>query len=779
MAQVELHQLQDSLQLTRNDSTKSEILLQISTHYSRKGIHDSALIYIDSGLVLAKKYSSVTLEIDALNRKARNHYSLYNDSLAKLYAWESIQLAKRSGSSFLIANNYILIGAVLQEVGDYQQGDSLLQEAVQLGKSTKDSAALANAYNNLAIGFDIRGQADSAIFYYQKALLIEKLRNAVGNYSRISNNIGVVKETQGKYLAALNHYFDAIRVREQAGDTSGAAFSYENIGNAYLTLEDYEQSLHFLQKALAINKAYNKFRDMASNQILIGKLYMRLEQYDNAKMYFQEALKIAEQYKLKSSKAFAYTYIGAILFQEDSLEQANNMIDQALHIAQEVESQETLIECKIYKAKILHGLKQSNLALKRAKEAYSLALQSQSIDALKDASEILNKLYVLLGDYKRAHEYAQLYHHYHDSIFNDSKAKKLGFLEAEMAFTKKEEEAKAKREREMIMQQEEALRNRQFRNFLILVLLIATVLLFFVYRGFRLAKKALAVISVKRQQIADQNEELIALNTALNEQKEEISLQKNRITDSINSALRIQTAMLPSEENIQKALPQSFVLYRPKDIVSGDFYWHQEVEGKHLIAAIDCTGHGVPGAMMSMLGYDLLDKIVNGTKVVKPNLILDELNEEISKMLKQNDGQSNEGMDMALLSYDPLTQELQFAGAKNPLVIIQNGALEVIKGDRFPIGGRALLGQQDKKHAVHTLKVVQSTTIYLYSDGYQDQFGGERFQKFMAKKFRALLLEISNYPIHQQKVMLQQRLDQWQGTNKQTDDILVIGIQLH
>jgi ligand-binding sensor domain-containing protein/serine phosphatase RsbU (regulator of sigma subunit) len=260
-------------------------------------------------------------------------------------------------------------------------------------------------------------------------------------------------------------------------------------------------------------------------------------------------------------------------------------------------------------------------------------------------------------------------------------------------------------------------------------------------------------------------------------QKEIVETQNKEIRDSILYAKRIQEAILPAQEEIHRALPDSFILFKPRDIVSGDFYWFSEKNNKVIIAVADCTGHGVPGAFMSMIGNTLLNEIVNEKEVILPHLILFHLRENIMKSLKQTgaEGENKDGMDIALCVYDKEKMELEFAGANNPLYRISGGELIEIKGDKQPIG---VYKGDTKPFTSHKVTLTSGDCIYIASDGYADQFGGHNGKKFKYKQMKELLLSLSNQPMAEQKKSLDKGIEAWRGVLDQVDDILVIGFRV-
>jgi len=269
------------------------------------------------------------------------------------------------------------------------------------------------------------------------------------------------------------------------------------------------------------------------------------------------------------------------------------------------------------------------------------------------------------------------------------------------------------------------------------------------------------------------------MNLKLEHQKEELDIQNTSMTDSINYAKHIQEAMLPSEYLFKKLLPNSFVLYMTKDIVSGDFYWITQKTVKTFIAAVDCTGHGVPGAFMSIIGFDLLKNIVKERGVEDPAEILNQLNYGVSDTFRKNNTDEHkvkDGMDMALCVIDHSKHTIEFSGAMNPLCLIRDGAISIIKGNRFSIG--SFNDEETNKFEKHIFKYKTGDIIYLFSDGYPDQFGGPLGKKFKHKRFFHMLLNISHLPIDQQYKELKENFLNWKGQVEQVDDVLVIGFKL-
>lgn len=272
--------------------------------------------------------------------------------------------------------------------------------------------------------------------------------------------------------------------------------------------------------------------------------------------------------------------------------------------------------------------------------------------------------------------------------------------------------------------------------------------------------------------------------TQIEKQNEKISKVSQKVQSSINYAKRIQEAILPQRSYIRRSVPDSFILFKPRDVVSGDFFWFLERKGKTFIAAVDCTGHGVPGAFMSMIGNDLLNEIVNVLGVEEPHKILNALHIRIRRALKQDRNDNRDGMDLSLCVIDHNQKILQFAGAKNPLVYIDpddNNELKIIRGDKMPVGGTQR--EETREFTMHEVPLSENLkSFYIFSDGYQDQFGGKSEEypngrKFMLRQLKDSFIEMRTTPMRQQRDILTQKLDNWMGDEPQIDDILVIGFR--
>ena len=404
---------------------------------------------------------------------------------------------------------------------------------------------------------------------------------------------------------------------------------------------------------------------------------------------------------------------------------------------------------KIYKAEGNFG---------KAIESYYTAMQyARKINKriyLRDISSDLAEIYERLGNYKNAYEYHRLYSAYKDSLLTDESRRLIHEMQVKYETDAKETENQLLR-KDQLISETKLKQQRATIYFFIFVIFVVIAFILMLIRQNAARKKA---------------------NTELERKNKLITEQKKEITDSIQYASRIQTAILPPVELINKYLPQNFFIYRPRDIVSGDFYWLTENNNRVIVMIADCTGHGVPGAFMSMLGVAFLNEIVSKNPTIKANQVLNELREQVIQSLHQTgkEGESQDGMDVTIFILDKEKMEVEYAGANNPLFIFHNGSLTELKADKMPIGIHI---RASLPFTSHTEKIQKGDMIYAFTDGFPDQFGGPLGKKFMIKNFKKVLEEINSKPMNEQKIILDQTIDDWMANTDQVDDILVMGVR--
>jgi serine phosphatase RsbU (regulator of sigma subunit) len=315
-----------------------------------------------------------------------------------------------------------------------------------------------------------------------------------------------------------------------------------------------------------------------------------------------------------------------------------------------------------------------------------------------------------------------------------------------------------------------------------------SIYLFIVVRTRNLQKAKIALeqeVQLRTFQLRQEKEKVEVINREVIEQKAIIEAKNHDITDSIKYAKNIQEALLPPLQNLHNELKEAFVLYLPKDIVSGDFYWFAKRNNKRFVASVDCTGHGVPGAFMSIIGNTLLNEIVSEKNITEPSEILNELHAGVKTALKQNNSENErrDGMDIALCALNEDGTVLEYAGANRPLWIFRKNkqgeeAFEMVKANKFPIGGLEMENEVKRQFTNHSIRVEKGDMVYIFSDGYADQFGGSKGKKLMVGNMQKFASEIYNKPVKEQEQLLLKNFLDWKGELEQIDDVLVIGFRI-
>ncbi len=508
---------------------------------------------------------------------------------------------------------------------------------------------------------------------------------------------------------------------------------------------------------------------------IMGTAYYNQKNYKNALKYYQEELLIREKLKQENSRIRTLSNIGSIYEASEKYPKAIESYNLALDALKKRNDDKLTYQCFESKIRIY-------FIEKDFKSAYE-TLRAYMNFKSKNTSEIDNQKIEILETQITEEKKANIENK--EALKQKDSAISLVKTEKEILVKDTIVKSKAIKEKNLTIaeQKEEVRRIWQWIWAFIVFIGVIAVFSILLYRQYRAKKKAFEKLSIQNAEIIEQKEEihaqaeqLVISNVRLTEQHQEILEQKMQITDSIRYASRIQGVMLPKDDFLDEVFTENMVLWRPQELVSGDFYWVKKIKNFVIFAAADCTGHGVPGAFMSMLGISYLNEIVSKSRFDKSNEILNLMRRRIKKALNQT-GKVNEaadGMDIALCILDTENNILQYSGAYNPLFLIRDGDLQIIKADKQPIA----IYPREKDFTYNEIEVKKGDVLYIFSDGYMDQFGGEKNEKLKSTRFKQILVEIHPLPMKEQKTMLNQFMDSWLGSNGQIDDILVFGIRI-
>jgi serine phosphatase RsbU (regulator of sigma subunit)/Tfp pilus assembly protein PilF len=620
--------------------------------------------------------------------------------------------------------------------------------------------------------------ADTILKYSEQAIKLAEKLNV--NPARPTVLKGSVYLYAGKLASALECFVKAADYYKQDHNNIGMGIVYIYISEVYNQQENPDNAKYYLKNAIEIFRKENDSIYLASAYHDLGYVNYRIGQYDTALIIFSKTSEIYQRLGYLTEYAVCLGNSGLTYSRQSEFQKAEDYLLRAIDILTkqaEKGDERAVTEYLIEYADILQHKGEIKKAIATATESFDKASKNSLLEFERDAAFRLSKLYQISGKYDSAYHFQSIYINANDSIKSVKNIQKMADLRTEFEVAKKQVEVDVLKKNKLI---------QIIVIFgLVLILFLAIGLILVYYYSLKRSKRLSAALDERRILLEKQGKEL-------KEQREELRQQKEEIISSINYAKYIQSSLLPQEEKLESLLGEHFVLYRPKDIVSGDFYWISNIENKVVVAAVDCTGHGVPGAFMSMLGTALLNEIVNKEYITHPGVILRRLRKEVINSLQQKGkrGEQKDGMDIALCTLDLENMKLQFAGANNPLYLIRKSNLEKagtlrcelegddllyeIKGDLMPIG----ISDKMDNFTFHEIDIFKGDTIYLFSDGFPDQFGGPDNKKFSYRKLREQLLRNNSESMADNKIILGKVLDEWKGDNSQIDDILVIGFRI-
>ena len=667
------------------------------------------------------------------------------------YAFLSLENCSESDLQ-LIANNYRIIGLAYYMCDESEKALPYNYKAAELYRKLAMPAKEALTYNGIGNCYEDLNIVDSIFYFYNKAMKIFSDIKDTSNISYTYCLMGRIFYNMDLIVNAEETYQQALHYASLANDTLEMAACYNFLAIIISKQSDTSvvATINYYKKAVSLFESINtsevyylnikneSYSSLAESYIKAAKLTGNNKYADSCYMYIKKVGNFyLTQGQLSDYVNDRYNYVEYLLFHE----RYRDALAELLRVRQYVKEETSLTNIKDYHFKIY-------------------------------------EVYSLLGDYKNALKHFVTYDSCRFSLLNDNTLNSL--KNAEVERTRMLEELK--------LENAEKLHASEKRR------MHVTIISLWVGLGLVLVVIGLVirVLVIKKRA----NDELSAKNALLSEQKEEIEsqhdtikAQRDEIQASINYARRIQHSMLPPEETISHIFPDYFLLYKPRDIVSGDFYWVGQFGDNKVCIVADCTGHGVPGGFLSVLGMSNLNHIVKHT--VAPDVILNRLRESIIANLRQSDnlpavglddGDFNsifshnyDGMDAAVYVINERSMKLSFAGANNPLLLIRNGEVEVVKANKMPVGIYAKL---DSFESVD-VEIKKGDCLYTFSDGFQDQFGDGTHDKFTAKRLRELLLEIHKRPMSEQKDILNRTFEKWRGAaENQTDDVLIMGVRI-
>jgi serine phosphatase RsbU (regulator of sigma subunit)/Tfp pilus assembly protein PilF len=629
-------------------------------------------------------------------------------------------------------------------------------KGLSLSTKIKNDKGIADSYQILGNLHSFNSN-DSALFYLTKSKDLKyKLKDLKGVAS-LYTNIGTCYDKFGNSDLALNNYIKSLKLFDSLGIPKGIAGSALGIGNVFTTIKDFKKAIEYYNVSIINYKKINSpYLSWAINNL--ATVYEKTNDRQKAKSLYEESLKLKIENNDFYGAVFSIDNIGLILHKEGKNQEALNYFFKALKINREHQFEKETF------ANSYKNIIESLLSINKNKEA-SLYLDSLwvitnklNLSNLKlEYVKLKSAYYENIKDFKNALLYKDKYIVLNDSFLNYDMNKQVSEADAKYKTEKKQKEIELLN-KDNIIQQIKIDKQQAQKSWFIIGLIILTTLLAYLYKSYLQKQKTNTLITSQKKEVENKNHI--------------IEEKQKEIVDSIHYAKRIQTALLANKDLVDSNIAANFILFKPKDIVSGDFYWATEHNNKFYLAVCDCTGHGVPGAFMSLLSIGFLSEAVKEKNIEKPNEVFNYVRTRLIHSIS-NDGQQD-GMDGILLCIDKITNQMTYAGANNePILISDNNIIELQK-NKMPVGK----GEKTESFTLFTINANKGDTLYLYTDGYADQFGGTKGKKFKYKQLNELLLSINNKSMEYQKKELNSVIENWKGDLEQVDDILIIGLKI-
>jgi tetratricopeptide (TPR) repeat protein len=687
---------------------------------------------IDSLKSIISSDAPDTLKMHGYYELAYEYLNIDLDS-AQYFAETNLKKYGTNKNKLLLGDAYAALGTVYGYKRDFENSLVNFKKSFEYLKLTDNKNAIAKAHFNIGLIYYYTSKYEQAAQEYISSLkILEEIKDNKTLPSIYSGLGGIYKDMRS-YDEAMRYYQKAMKMHSENKDSAGIASSYNNIGTVLDFQGKLDEALEYYKKSFDLKVSINFPRGLASTLNNMGIIYSKKQQHDEALKCFTKALTFSGPNQDKISQTVSYEGIGSVYYEKKNYGLALSYLEKSLALSRETGSKMDLLS--VY--------------------------------------EKLALCYAALGNYVKAFNIQQELIKTRDSVLTEENSLQVNEMTAKYESEKKQLQIEnlnkdnALQAVELNKKELEVRQQNQQKMFFALGFLLVSLLAGFIFRSYRQKQQTNEIISAQKQEV-----EL---------QRDLVQTKSKEITDSIFYARRIQHALLASDALLQKNFPEYFVVNKPKDIVSGDFYWAAavETEGREsfYFSVADCTGHGVPGAFMSLLNISFLNQAVTEKKIQSPELIFDHVRERIITSLNPigSEVESKDGMDAIICLFDFKGMWLRFSCANNPLWLIRDNVVKEFSADKMPVG---MYHGESKPFTKQTLGLRKGDVIYLFTDGYADQFGGTKGKKFKYKQFQELLLKNHKLPMEEQRSLLDATIDKWRGNLEQVDDILVVGIKV-
>ncbi len=567
------------------------------------------------------------------------------------------------------------------------------------------------------------------------------------------NILGASCSIQGDNVRGIAYFTRSLKIAEEIKDYKSMINSYNNIGVIYHEQRNDEKAIEYYSLSLAISEKLNKKSGIAFALGNLGNVYNELRQYDKALSAQNRCLQLTEEIGDKEGHANALHSLSVIHLDKEEYEKTLDFSKRAHNEYEKLGDLQGIANTFTFTALAYSRTGQKQKAIEHLKKALAISQESGFVGSMREISQYLYEIYKEEGKSQEALLMHELYITMRDSIANEESQRVVMQNEMQYNFDKQKALDRKEQEKQLAISIEQGEKQKIISYSIAVGLILVILFALFVFNRLRLTKKQKEIIELQKNLVEEKQAEILA---------------------SISYAKRLQDAILPPLTFVKEHLPESFIFYKPKDIVAGDFYWMEVINKNILIAVADCTGHGVPGAMVSVVCSNALNRAVFEFGITDPGKILDKTRELVLQTFSKSDADVKDGMDISLLSINKVSRKINWAGANSPLWYTSKSELFEIKANKQPIGKT----ENYSPFVTHTIQLNEGDSIFMLSDGFADQFGGDKGKKFKYKPLKEMLLQNSDLSHEKQLQQLGFVFETWKSNLEQVDDVCVIGIRL-
>jgi serine phosphatase RsbU (regulator of sigma subunit)/uncharacterized protein HemY len=738
---------------------EAEALTKIGSYFRKIADYKKAdsLFMIALELPIAKKREDLRAKILVLIGDLRLAQAHYQESYQ--FVKEALETAKRIRKKQIEAVCLYTMGEVFRMQYSNDTARIYYKEAIAISKEINDKAKIARCLSSMGDMYYIDSDLDNGLKCLQEAMEISKSIKDKDRVLFCASVMGSLYISKGDFKSSLDNLNLAYNIATELKDKLKMGEVSRNLAFLYRTQFESKKAIEYLSRGIAFFEEIGARRNIASAYHMLGEIYHDEKDTVKSMQCYVKSRDLSIELNNKKQLENVLSSIGSLYYDRKNYKLAEDCFVESLRMSEEIGDLANMSYC--LKCMTDLYLSQGNFSKSKgfAERTASVAKESEIIFEMMDAQNVLYRVYDTLNMPAKALIAFKEYTKLKDSTTNENQIKKFAAAE----YAGKEERLKAEQSAkekvlnaEKQMKEEEIKRQKTTRNFFIVGFVLLGALAFVIYRSLQQNRKDKAIIQ---------------------EQKKIVEEKQKEMTDSITYAKRLQEAILPSAELIRNYLPHSFILYKPKDIVAGDFYWFYPLSNNEVLLAVaDCTGHGVPGAMVSVVCSNALDRAVKEFGITSTGKILDKVRELVIETFEKSDKNVKDGMDISLVKITN-TQNgslIEWSGANNPLWYISKGVMNKIVADKQPIG------KFETAHPFtsHNLSLEKGDVLYLFSDGFADQFGGDKGKKLKYRPLEEYIMTVHEKPLIEQEEELSGKFENWKGNYEQVDDVCIVGIRL-